>query len=61
MAYEVRCEQGSASVVPGGQRLDVEDEQRRIGTRPHTVGENFALELPLLGLCVIGDAAGWSW
>ncbi|WP_432420565.1 IS21 family transposase [Nocardia carnea] len=27
---------------------DVEDEQRRIGARPHTIGEHFATEKPLL-------------
>jgi len=29
-------------------RWDIEDEARRIGTRPHTVGQMFALEAPLL-------------
>lgn len=28
---------------------DIDDDQRRIGTRPHTIGEHFAIEQPLLG------------
>ncbi|MFD0416854.1 IS21 family transposase [Streptomyces sp. NPDC127108] len=30
------------------ERWDVEDDDRRIGSRPHTVGEHFAVEQPLL-------------
>jgi hypothetical protein len=30
------------------QRWDIDDDQRRIGSRPQTVGEQFAVEQPLL-------------
>ncbi|MFF7389487.1 hypothetical protein ACFZAE_13735 [Streptomyces scabiei] len=44
----VRYDNLSYAVAQGIDECDVEDDRRRLGARPRTVGEYFAAEQPLL-------------